>query len=924
MSGTPNYTGTPIPDGQEFALATAPFTIATVGATGSVNVAPSIFTSGIGQARFPHKWTQDGATTSSATNFAGGFQNLTAASPNTGAITVGQGVSLGTPHAEIAIEQPLGTGLFDGGSRSFGGVVVGANTSLTFTIKNIGIADLTGLDITVDGPDAALFTVTTGPTAPVIPGGSTPFTVRFAPTAGSKSAVLHIASNDEDENPFDILLTGVGVASGVVDFAYTPDVTGTSVHTTAVQPDGKTLLGGSFTAIAGQTRNNIARLDADGTLESTATFNPGTGASFEVTCLAVQPDGKIVLGGGFGSINGQPRNRIGRLNANGTVESTATFDPGTGVSDYVNDLVVLANGKILLGGEFTSVNGQPRAGIARLNANGSVESTATFKPGTGANSFVASVVLQADGKALLGGSFTSINGATRNRIARLNADGTVEDTATFNAGTGADGDIYCVALQSDGRILLGGDFTSVNGQTRTRIARLNADGSLESTATFNPGTGADFALYSIAVQADGKILLGGDFTSVDGQPRTGIARLNTDGSVESTATFNPGTGADGTVSSVALQADGRILLGGSFTSVDGQPHHLLARLFNDAATQTLTIPTNTRVVWLRGGSGPEVGEVTFELSTNGGANWNTLGTGARIAGGWEITGLSLSGFGQIRARGRTTGGYFNGSSGLVEQIAAFDFVTIMPALTAPATNAATTSPVSVSFSLPEVALPGSLMLTFHDGVTPRTLTLAASQETVGTHAFSFDIANPPASPQIASGPALPEGTYTVTLSYQDALGNPSASSAPATNVRIMTPLRLWKLINLGNADAPDLGDPDFDGLLTLAEYGLNLPPQTPNGAPFAATRFTYAEGERLRVFIQRDPAHNDVTVEVQASDSPAGTWDTVAASTLGSPFTGPGYVGGDSATPGIKTVEVRDTVNMNAATRRFVRVKVTH
>ncbi len=94
--------------------------------------------------------------------------------------------------------------------------------------------------------------------------------------------------------------------------------------------------------------------------------------------------------------------------------------------------------------------------------------------------------------------------------------------------------------------------------------------------------------------------------------------------------------------------------------------------------------------------------------------------------------------------------------------------------------------------------------------------------------------------------------------------------------------------------------------------------------PLAVTRFTYAEGERLRVFFQRDPTHNDVTLEVQAADSPAGPWATVAISTLGAPFNGPGYVSGDDATPGLKNVEVRDTVNVDAASSRFLRLKVTH
>ena len=139
-----------------------------------------------------------------------------------------------------------------------------------------------------------------------------------------------------------------------------------------------------------------------------------------------------------------------------------------------------------------------------------------------------------------------------------------------------------------------------------------------------------------------------------------------------------------------------------------------------------------------------------------------------------------------------------------------------------------------------------------------------------------------------------------------------------------TPFQQWKFTQLGDLNAPDLGDTDFDGLVHLAEYALNLSPTAPSLPP-PAERHLYAEGERLRMFFTRDPARNDVTIEVQAADSPAGPWTSVAASTLGGLTAGPGYVGGDDATPGLKTAEVRDTVNISpAAASRYLRVKVTH
>ena len=346
-----------------------------------------------------------------------------------------------------------------------------------------------------------------------------------------------------------------------------------------------------------------------------------------------------------------------------------------------------------------------------------------------------------------------------------------------------------MAVQADGKIVLGGDFTMVNGTPRNRIARLNADGSLESTATFNPGTGVNGIVSSVAVQADGKVVLGGVFTTVNGTARSRIARLNPNGSLESTVTFNQGTGANNTVFSVAMQADGKIVLGGSFSTVNGTARNRIARLANDPAPQTASAPDATQVLWSRSGSAPEVGQVTFELSTDGGTNWTPLGAGTRIGttANWQRTGLSLPASGRLRARGRTTGGYYNGSSGLVETVGAFTFdtTTLAPVLTTPASNVVTNTPMSIAFTLPEAALPGSVKLRF--GLArSRELTLAGVHESAGAHAFTFQTANPTSGGDIASGGPVPDGVYLVTVAYRDALGNAEEVSAPEVIVVVDT------------------------------------------------------------------------------------------------------------------------------------------
>ncbi|SDA89029.1 delta-60 repeat domain-containing protein, partial [Algoriphagus alkaliphilus] len=361
-------------------------------------------------------------------------------------------------------------------------------------------------------------------------------------------------------------------ANGSLDTSFNPGIGANNlVQSMVLQPDGKILIGGDFPGYNGTTRNYIARINADGSLDTT--FNPGTGANSTVRSIVLQPDGKILIGGDFPGYNGTTRNYIARINVDGSLDTS--FNPGTGASSTVQSMVPQPDGKILIGGQFNSYNGTGRNYIARINADGSLDTS--FNPGTGANGTVLSMVLQPDGKILIGGNFTSYNGTTRNYIARINADGSLD--TSFNPGTGANFTVWSMVLQPDGKILIGGDFTGYNGTTRNYIARINADGSLDTS--FNPGTGANFTVWSMVLQPDGKILIGGDFTGYNGTTRNYIARINADGSLDTS--FNPGTGANSTVRSIVLQPDGKIIIGGQFTSYNGASISRIARINADGS-----------------------------------------------------------------------------------------------------------------------------------------------------------------------------------------------------------------------------------------------------------------------------------------------------------------------------------------------------
>ncbi|HYP16568.1 MAG TPA: delta-60 repeat domain-containing protein, partial [Opitutus sp.] len=323
------------------------------------------------------------------------------------------------------------------------------------------------------------------------------------------------------------------VSSPAAD-GFDPNVSG-NVWAVAVQPDGRVLIAGNFSTIQpnGATsptaQNNIARLLPDGRHD--ASF--AASVNGQINAMVLQPDGRIVIGGAFTAVGGATRNRVARLNADGTLD--ATFDPnvGGGLTPEVKTLALQPDGKLLVGGGFISVqpNGAAapttRNRVARFNADGSLDTT--FDPR--ANNQVLSFAVQPDGKILIGGGFTTLqpNGAAtataRNRIARLNADGSLDGSFDPNANNA----VSAIEVLPNGQILIGGTFTSLrpNGAADAstagvqRIARLNADGTISSGFIGS----ADGQVHALKVQADGSILVGGAFSNLGSGVRAYFGRI---------------------------------------------------------------------------------------------------------------------------------------------------------------------------------------------------------------------------------------------------------------------------------------------------------------------------------------------------------------------------------------------------------------
>ena len=312
----------------------------------------------------------------------------------------------------------------------------------------------------------------------------------------------------------------------------------------SVQPsDGKVLIAGMFSRVYGQSRNGIARLSADMlSLDSLTNFNPGAGANYMVRGAVVQNDGKIVLRGFFTSFNGDPsRKYIVRLQSSGTVDDS--FKIGAGPDDCVWSMWQTGDGSWMVLGAFREFDGISRHGIAKLNSDGSIvagdRKISLYNDTIGK---VYATTLQDDGKILIGGSFSSCGGKYHGGIARLNPDGTTDETFQGRASS-----VRRIAVQPDDKILIAGPLYSTTGyMARTGVARMNPDGTMDNT--FNPKVlqpdGCFGYLNAVRILDNGQIMIAGDFSTVNGMGRSIAARLDSNGTLDASFTVGltlPGT-----------------------------------------------------------------------------------------------------------------------------------------------------------------------------------------------------------------------------------------------------------------------------------------------------------------------------------------------------------------------------------------------
>lgn len=342
-----------------------------------------------------------------------------------------------------------------------------------------------------------------------------------------------------------------------------------SVYCVATDVSGNVFVGGAFTQFAGLPANRIAKILVDGTLDATFTAAVGLIGN-DVKAITVQADGKILIGGNFTSVGGTPRPNIARLNTDGSLD--ASFTPALNLPVFC--LAIQPDGAIVAGGQFFFNPGFTRRGLIRLLPDGTTD--ASFNPGSGADNTVRAVEIDAAGRIIIAGAFDSFNGAAAGHIAVLAPDGSA--FAPFAPTSGLDGPAFALETFDDGRILVGGDFDHFDGTSSPALVCLTYTGVLHPTM-ITSGFDASSNVSTIHRDLNGLAVAAGNFAAYGGEPRAKILRLLDDGAMD--ASFVVGSGFAGTVV-VALASDpsGRLVAGGTFNGYQGTSQNGLTRIEN--------------------------------------------------------------------------------------------------------------------------------------------------------------------------------------------------------------------------------------------------------------------------------------------------------------------------------------------------------
>lgn len=375
-------------------------------------------------------------------------------------------------------------------------------------------------------------------------------------------------------------------SASVLDTTFNPG-TGANgiVEQVLPMPDGRILICGNFTTFNGLNHPYIARLNSDGSLDQSFYGQ----ASYWVRHMSLQTDGKIVIGGFFKGVQGVSRNLIARLNSDGSLDTS--FNVGNGCDGTLGVAIdgnadpfviwteIQPDGKILATGNFTNYNNVQSFGLVRINPDGSRDTT--FNVGSGLDSWGRHIQILPNNQILVSGWFNNYNGHGFNRLARINQDGSPD--TTFSAFFGDQTSCYSTALVANNQFIVSGHSINSQGYFTREMKRINWNGSDDASFV---GYTSD-KTESIAIESDGKIIVGGYFTLADGQTKTSVARFFPDGTLDTSW----GANIDNYVWTVAFDYNGRLLISGGFYTVDGVSRNGVARLLTGSSGGGTPPPT---------------------------------------------------------------------------------------------------------------------------------------------------------------------------------------------------------------------------------------------------------------------------------------------------------------------------------------------
>lgn len=366
------------------------------------------------------------------------------------------------------------------------------------------------------------------------------------------------------------------------------------------QPDNKLLVCGQFSAYNGFSAQGICRLLPDGTFDTTfQTPNPDIGGAY---AMALQPDGKVIVVGRVSPFDDGVNGGIIRLNTDGTTDTS--FHTGTGISPQTGSATVMAvtvqpNGKIIASGYFTSYNGSPAHDILRINPDGSLDNTFSdpgqyldYMNSNGEYVSILTVIVQPDGKVIAGGVFDEFNNVPHTGLLRFNTDGTLDNTFTTalsldtSYGAGNLPFVQTMKQLNNGKIVIGGNFSSVDDHQTFCVARLLTDGSVDTAfRTANDDLLSSVAaigqVYNLDVQPDEKVVIGGQFNNYDGTTRYNLLRLMQNGSTDFGFNLDQMETVQGNWTSVmhiCSLSDTTLAIVGDFTSVQNENRMHIAKL----------------------------------------------------------------------------------------------------------------------------------------------------------------------------------------------------------------------------------------------------------------------------------------------------------------------------------------------------------